>query len=58
MAVTLLETGLAKLQISFGIGRIADADLLVRAEQSAKRQKLKVRSKEAYILYLRTVKTC
>ncbi|KAM7480234.1 hypothetical protein LguiA_028447 [Lonicera macranthoides] len=39
---TLLEAGLAKFQIPFGIDRIADADLLVRAEQSAKRQKLMV----------------
>uniref|UniRef100_A0A1D1XRH2 Ribonuclease n=1 Tax=Anthurium amnicola TaxID=1678845 RepID=A0A1D1XRH2_9ARAE len=42
MAVTLLEAGLAKLQSSFGIDRIPDADLLTQAEQSAKKQKLKV----------------
>ena len=43
MAVTLLEAGLAKLQTSFGTDRIPDAHLLAQAEQSAKRQKLKVR---------------
>ncbi|KAA8540590.1 hypothetical protein F0562_024491 [Nyssa sinensis] len=42
IAVTLLEAGLAKLQTSFGIDRIPDAHLLVQAEQSAKRQKLKI----------------
>ncbi|PPS19013.1 hypothetical protein GOBAR_AA01564 [Gossypium barbadense] len=42
MAVTLLEAGLAKLQTSFGIDRIADAHLLEQAEQSAKNQKLKI----------------
>ncbi|KAL3512036.1 hypothetical protein ACH5RR_024753 [Cinchona calisaya] len=42
MAVTLLEAGLAKLQTSFGTDRIPDAHLLVQAEQSAKRQKLKI----------------
>ncbi|KAL6996806.1 Translin-1 [Sarracenia purpurea var. burkii] len=42
MAVTLLEAGLAKLQTSFGTDRIPDAHLLVQAEQSAKRQKLKL----------------
>ncbi|XVF49480.1 hypothetical protein PTKIN_Ptkin04bG0016200 [Pterospermum kingtungense] len=42
MAVTLLEAGLAKLQTSFGSDRIADAHLLEQAEQSAKRQKLKI----------------
>ena len=42
MAVTLLEAGLAKLQTSFGADRISDAHLLEQAEQSAKRQKLKV----------------
>ncbi|KAI7979273.1 Ribonuclease TUDOR 1 [Camellia lanceoleosa] len=40
-AVTLLEAGLAKLQMSFGTDRIPDAHLLMQAEQSAKRQKLK-----------------
>ena len=42
MAAILLEAGLAKLQISFGSDRIPDANLLAQAEQSAKRQKLKV----------------
>ncbi|KAE8727131.1 TUDOR-SN protein 1 isoform 2 [Hibiscus syriacus] len=42
MAVTLLEAGLAKLQTSFGNDRIPDAHLLEQAEQSAKRQKLKI----------------
>ncbi|GFZ07903.1 TUDOR-SN protein 1 [Actinidia rufa] len=42
MGVTLLESGLAKLQTNFGIDGIPDAHLLVRAEQSAKRQKLKI----------------
>ncbi|OMO94776.1 hypothetical protein CCACVL1_05833 [Corchorus capsularis] len=42
MAVTLLEAGLAKLQTSFGTDRIPDAHLLEQAEQSAKRQKLKI----------------
>lgn len=42
MAVTLLEAGLARLQTSFGTDRIPDAHLLVQAEQSAKRQKLKI----------------
>ncbi|KAI7986472.1 Ribonuclease TUDOR 1 [Camellia lanceoleosa] len=41
-AVTLLEAGLAKLQMSFGTDRIPDAHLLMQAEQSAKRQKLKI----------------
>ncbi|KAL4383252.1 hypothetical protein GQ457_15G007210 [Hibiscus cannabinus] len=42
LAVVLLEAGLAKLQTSFGADRIADAHLLEQAEQSAKRQKLKI----------------
>ncbi|RRT77730.1 hypothetical protein B296_00008422 [Ensete ventricosum] len=42
MAVSLLEAGLAKLQTSFGSDKIADAHLLAQAEQSAKRQKLKI----------------
>ncbi|XWS60174.1 hypothetical protein CRYUN_Cryun07bG0012700 [Craigia yunnanensis] len=42
MAVTLLEAGLAKLQTSFGGDKIPDAHLLEQAEQSAKRQKLKI----------------
>uniref|UniRef100_A0A5B7AQR1 Ribonuclease n=1 Tax=Davidia involucrata TaxID=16924 RepID=A0A5B7AQR1_DAVIN len=42
MGVTLLEAGLAKLQTSFGTDRIPDAHLLMQAEQSAKRQKLKI----------------
>ncbi|PSR96808.1 Ribonuclease [Actinidia chinensis var. chinensis] len=41
MGMTLLEAGLAKLQTSFGIDGIPDAQLLVRSEQSAKMQKLK-----------------
>ncbi|KAJ0973495.1 hypothetical protein J5N97_021454 [Dioscorea zingiberensis] len=41
-AVPLLEAGLAKLQNSFGSDRIADAHLLAKAEESAKRQKLKI----------------
>lgn len=44
VAATLLEAGLAKLQISFGTDRIPDFHLLEQAEQSAKRQKLKVRT--------------
>lgn len=44
VAIILLEAGLAKLQTSFGADRIPDAHLLARAEESAKRQKLKVRS--------------
>ncbi|CAL5441619.1 unnamed protein product [Camellia sinensis] len=46
MAVTLLEAGLAKLQTSFGTDRIPDAHLLAQAEQSAKRQKLKIWEEE------------
>ncbi|CAI9773683.1 unnamed protein product [Fraxinus pennsylvanica] len=42
VAVTLLEAGLAKLQTSFGTDRIPDAHLLVQAEQSAKKKKLKI----------------
>ncbi|XVF11339.1 hypothetical protein REPUB_Repub08aG0018900 [Reevesia pubescens] len=42
MAVTLLEAGLAKLQTSFVSDRIAEVHLLEQAEQSAKRQKLKI----------------
>ncbi|MQL91403.1 hypothetical protein Taro_024010, partial [Colocasia esculenta] len=42
MAATLLEAGLAKLQMSFGSDRIPDAHLLMQAEQSAKKQKLKI----------------
>ncbi|URE46439.1 Staphylococcal nuclease domain-containing protein [Musa troglodytarum] len=42
MAVILLEAGLAKLQTSFGSDKIPDAHLLAQAEQSAKRQKLKI----------------
>lgn len=44
VAVILLEAGLAKLQTSFGADRIPDAHLLARAEESAKKQKLKARS--------------
>ena len=43
VAVTLLEAGLAKLQTSFGSDRIPDLHLLEQAEQSARKQKLKVR---------------
>lgn len=50
MAVTLLEAGLAKLQTSFGSDRIPDAHLLAQAEQSAKKQKLKVRSRKYIVL--------
>jgi len=42
MGVAILEAGLAKLQTSFGADRLADAHLLAQAEQSAKRQKLKL----------------
>ncbi|XP_059644882.1 ribonuclease TUDOR 1-like [Cornus florida] len=42
MAVPLLEAGLAKLQTTFNIDRVPDAHLLVQAEQSAKKQKLKI----------------
>ncbi|GJM85124.1 hypothetical protein PR202_ga01548 [Eleusine coracana subsp. coracana] len=41
MASVLLEAGLAKLS-SFGLDRIPDANILTRAEQSAKQQKLKI----------------
>lgn len=42
VALILLEAGLAKLQTSFGADRIPDVHLLAQAEQSAKRQKLKI----------------
>ncbi|KAL9313935.1 hypothetical protein ACSQ67_019387 [Phaseolus vulgaris] len=42
VASTLLEAGLAKLQTSFGTDRIPDFHLLQQAEQSAKRQNLKI----------------
>ncbi|CAI8619265.1 unnamed protein product [Vicia faba] len=42
VAVTLLEAGLAKLRTSFGSDRIPDFHLLEQAEQSAKREKLKI----------------
>ncbi|KAG6481964.1 ribonuclease TUDOR 2-like [Zingiber officinale] len=42
MAVTLLEAGLARLQISFSSDKISDAHLLAQAEESAKHQKLKI----------------
>ena len=45
MAISLLEAGLAKLQTSFGSDRIPDIHLLEKAEQAAKKQKLKVRSR-------------
>ncbi|KAG9147424.1 hypothetical protein Leryth_025039 [Lithospermum erythrorhizon] len=41
MATPLLEAGLAKFQ-AFGADRIPDAHLLTQAEQTAKRQKLKI----------------
>nr|CAB3484404.1 unnamed protein product [Digitaria exilis] len=41
MATVLLEAGLAKLS-SFGLDRISDSQTLIRAEQSAKKNKLKV----------------
>lgn len=41
VAIILLEAGLARLQ-TFGADRIPDAHLLAQAEQSAKRQKLKI----------------
>jgi staphylococcal nuclease domain-containing protein 1 len=50
LAVALLEAGLAKLQTSFGSDRIPDIHLLEQAEKSAKRQKLKVRSRTCFIL--------
>ncbi|KAE9604221.1 putative micrococcal nuclease [Lupinus albus] len=42
VAITLLEAGLAKLQTSFGNDRIPDIHLLQQAEESAKKQKLKI----------------
>eukprot|EP00262_Sarcandra_glabra_P004367 TRINITY_DN1532_c0_g1_i1.p1 TRINITY_DN1532_c0_g1~~TRINITY_DN1532_c0_g1_i1.p1 ORF type:complete len:989 (-),score=241.67 TRINITY_DN1532_c0_g1_i1:125-3091(-) len=42
VAVALLEAGLAKFQTAFGTDRIPDAHLLMQAEQSAKRQRLKI----------------
>ncbi|XP_027338494.1 ribonuclease TUDOR 1-like [Abrus precatorius] len=42
VAITLLEAGLAKLQTTFGSDRIPEFHLLDQAEQSAKRQKLKI----------------
>ncbi|XP_028770468.1 ribonuclease TUDOR 1 [Neltuma alba] len=42
MGAVLLEAGLARLQTSFGSDRIPDFHLLEQAEQSAKRQKLKI----------------
>lgn len=54
MASVLLEAGLAKLS-SFGLDRIPDANVLMRAEQSAKQQKLKVTTS---ILELHKEKTC
>lgn len=43
MGAVLLEAGLARLQTSFGSDRIPDFHLLEQAEQTARRQKLKVR---------------
>ncbi|XP_074374885.1 ribonuclease TUDOR 1-like isoform X2 [Apium graveolens] len=42
VAVTLLEHGLAKLQTSFNTDKITNFHQLAHAEQSAKRQKLKI----------------
>ncbi|KAK9669787.1 hypothetical protein RND81_13G154500 [Saponaria officinalis] len=42
MGAVLLQAGLAKFQASFGADRIADSHLLAQAEDSAKRQKLKI----------------
>uniref|UniRef100_A0A803NVN4 Ribonuclease n=1 Tax=Cannabis sativa TaxID=3483 RepID=A0A803NVN4_CANSA len=42
VAVALLEAGLAKLQNSFGNDRIIEFHLLEKAEQVAKKQKLKI----------------
>ncbi|CAI0449766.1 unnamed protein product [Linum tenue] len=42
MATVLLEAGLAKLQTAFGSDRIPEVHLLERAEQSAKKRKLKI----------------
>lgn len=52
LAIPLLEAGLAKLQTSFGSDRIPDINLLEQAEKSAKRQKLKVRSRTCTIIPL------
>ncbi|KAL6493779.1 Translin-1 [Orobanche gracilis] len=41
VAIPLLEAGLARIQ-SFGIDRVPEGHLLVRAEQSAKMKKLKI----------------
>jgi len=54
VAITLLEAGLAKLQTSFGSDRIPDFHLLDQAEQSAKRQKLKVRMGPDHV-YITTI---
>ncbi|KAK9678042.1 hypothetical protein RND81_11G184300 [Saponaria officinalis] len=42
IGAVLLQAGLAKFQASFGADRIADSHLLAQAEESAKRQKLKI----------------
>ncbi|KAG9150884.1 hypothetical protein Leryth_003009 [Lithospermum erythrorhizon] len=42
MSTILLEAGLAKFQAAFGADKIPDAHLLMQAEQSAKKQKLKI----------------
>lgn len=52
-AVPLLEAGLARLQSSFGSDKIADANLLGRAEESAKRQKLKVGHNEHILAFFK-----
>lgn len=57
VAVALLEAGLAKFQTSFGTDRIPDAHLLEKAEQSAKRLKLKVRNRTNLIHLLFVAET-
>ncbi|WMV22019.1 hypothetical protein MTR67_015404 [Solanum verrucosum] len=52
VAVTLLEAGLARLQTSFGADRIPEVHLLMQAEQAAKRQKLKARSRSIWENYV------
>ena len=42
VSVALLEAGLAKLHPSFSTDRVTEGHLLVRAEESAKKKKLKV----------------
>lgn len=42
VSIGLLEAGLAKLHPSFSTDRVTEGHLLVRAEESAKKKKLKV----------------